>query len=227
MTWQRALADEAVRSARDEPGVEAVEVVGSLAVAGGAQVDAWSDVDLRVVVATGGAFDAARWVARFGAPWAHTAQVAPEGHVHRVVYADGRRLDVVVHHRGAPPESPPVPEVDLAEVRQAAALAVVKLARNDLLIGTHLALELVQRCLVQAMVLRDRQLGTTSHQVGGPLNEVVARLDRLRRHPWSAEGGMALVREAAEVHDELAVRLDPSYVADWSGLDALLRQARR
>lgn len=72
-----------------------------------------------------------------------------------------------------------------------------------------------------------RQLETGSHRFGGPLNEVVARLDRLRQHPWTASGGTALVREAAEVHDELAARLDPSHAADWSGLDALLRQAGR
>jgi len=228
VTWQRRLAEEAIRYVRDEPGVEAVEVTGSLADLDGAQVDAWSDVDLRVVVAAGQVLDCARWVARLGAPWALTTQATPEGHVHRVVFDDGRRLDVVVHQRGGlGVEAPPAPGDDLAEFRQAAALAVVKLARDDLLIGTHLALGLVQRCLEQAMALRDRELGTTSHRSGGPLNEVVARLDRLRRHPWTADGGMALVREAAEVHDELAARLDPSYVADLSGLDALVQQAGR
>ena len=41
--------------------------------------------------------------ARLGAPWALTTQATPEGHVHRVVFDDGRRLDVVVHQRGTPP----------------------------------------------------------------------------------------------------------------------------
>ncbi len=235
MTWQRALAEQASRTALDEPGVESVEVTGSLADPD-AELDAWSDVDLRVVLAGGSEFDGSRFVARFGTPWALTTQTTTGELVHRVVYDDGRRLDLVVVTRGGVPlggvrvprsVAGAVADGSLVEVRQAAALAVAKLARDDLLIGMHLALELVQHCLEQAMVLHDRELGTTSHRTGGPFNEVVARLDGLRRHPWTPAGGMALVREAADVHDELAVRLDPSHVADWSGLDALLRQAGR
>ncbi|TNM64534.1 hypothetical protein FHN55_13495 [Streptomyces sp. NP160] len=112
-------------------------------------------------------------MAQFGRPWALTSTGAWDGRVLRVVYDDGRRLDVVLTGGGT--GSGAVEGTELMEFRQAAALAVVKLARNDLLIGMHLALGLVQRCLVQAMVLRDRQLGTASHRVGGPFNEVVER----------------------------------------------------
>lgn len=225
MRWQHELVAQAVAAARDEPGVAEVVVAGSLADGGGG-VDAWSDVDLHVRLADDpGAltFDPVAWVARFGVPWAVTSQLTPSGRVVRVVYDDGRRLDVVVD--GQDCTSTASDDAELMEVRQAAALAVVRFARDDLLIGMHLALGLVQRCLVQAMVLRDRQLGTTSHRVGGPFNDVVARLDRLRRHPWTADGGMALVRDAAEAYDELALLRDPSCAPDWSGLEALLRQA--
>lgn len=229
VTWQEELAARAVRAGQEEPGVAGVVVVGSLA--DGGPTDTWSDVDLhlRLTASSAAAFDPAEWVAQLGRPWAITSQPAPQGRVVRVVYDDGRRLDVVVD--GAAAAAPGGEDGDcsteLMEFRQAAALAVVRLARNDLLIGMHLAIGLVQRCLVQAMVLRDRQVGTTSHRVGGPLNEVVARLDGLRRHPWTADGGMALVDEVVEVHDALAVRLAPSYRPDWSGLRALLRQAGR
>ncbi|MEH3077246.1 MAG: aminoglycoside 6-adenylyltransferase [Quadrisphaera sp.] len=225
MTWQEELAAHALRAAQREPGVAEVVLAGSLA--DGSGVDPWSDVDLHVRLADDGPtrFDPVRWVGRFGGPWALTSQPAPEGRVVRVVYDDGRRLDVVVsgHEVAASPPG----DAELMEVRQAAALAVVKLARGDLLIGMHLALGVVQRCLVQAMVLRDQQLGTAHHRSGGPFNEVVERLGGLRRHPWTADGGMALVRDAAREHDDLAVQLDPSYAADWSGLEALLRQAGR
>jgi hypothetical protein len=232
VTWQRELAARALRSAEDVPGIAAVEVAGSLA-DGGGRADSWSDVDLHVRLAddpAGRALDPVAWVARFGTASAVTSQPTPSGRVVRVVYDDGRRLDVVVDGGGGQPAAEPgdsADRVDLMEVRQAAALAVVRLARDDLLIGTHLALEVVQRCLVLAMVLRDRQLGTTSHRVGGPFNDVVARLDRLRRHPWTADGGMRLVRDAAGAYDELALQLDASCTADWSGLEALLRQAAR
>lgn len=230
MTWQAELAVRALRAAERAPGVAEVALAGSLA--DGRGVDDWSDVDLHVRLADGGParFDPAGWAAQLGGVWALTCQHSPRGLVVRVVYDDGRRLDVVVDGAGGGGGAAGAAGSDAAELmefRHAAALAVVKLARDDLLIGAHLALGLVQRCLVLAMLLRDRQLGTAHHRVGGPFNDVVARLDRLRRHPWTAAGLLELVREAAEAYDELAVELDPAHVADRSGLEALLRQARR
>ncbi len=104
---------------------------------------------------------------------------------------------------------------------------MVKYARGDLLIGTHLSLQLIQVCLVQAMRLRDRDRGTTTHRRGSDRDGEVARLDRLRRHRWSASGGLDLVEDFTAIYDRLTGELDPAYSPDWTGLHALLAQARR
>lgn len=115
----------------------------------------------------------------------------------------------------------------MSAVRFGAALAVVKYARGDLLIGTSLSLQLVRPCLVQAMRLRDRDLGTTTHRHGSDRDGEVARLDQLRRHRWTTTGGLALIEDAAAAYDRLTGELDPAYTPDWTGLRALLAQARR
>ncbi|TXR57434.1 aminoglycoside 6-adenylyltransferase [Quadrisphaera setariae] len=134
MTWQEELAAHALRAARREPSVAEVALAGSLA--DGSGVDPWSDVDLHVRLADDGPtrFDPARWVAQFGMPWALTSQPGPRGRVVRAVYDDGRRLDVVVDGAagGAPGDEDDGGTAELMEVRQAAALATVKLARDDL-----------------------------------------------------------------------------------------------
>lgn len=255
MTWQQQLLDAAQQAAVDDRRVIELLVHGSAADPAAGQLDVWSDVDLAVLLdPAADAASTAAWPALFGQPWALTRHQDEDLNVQRVVYTDGRRLDLVststptalpagrlLHRRSAtlwhPAPFPGVadscltaPQVsavrdDVMGVRFTAALAVVKLARADLLIGFHLGLELVRCCLVQAMVLRDRDTGTSSHRFGGPRNEVVAQLEAVRQHAWTAIGGIALVLEAVRVYDELAVQLDPGYVSDWSGLHALARQA--
>lgn len=254
MTWQHHLIETAQQAAIDDDQVLELRVYGSAADPDPNHMDAWSDVDLAVLLdpTAGQGPAAAAWPALFGEPWALTRHQEGQLHVQRAVYADGRRLDLVstadpaslpagrvLHQRSTTPmhqqastgSSSSAPSVraateELMDVRFTAALAVVKLARADLLIGFHLALDVVRRCLVQAMVLRDRDTGTSSHRFGGPRNEAVAQLESLRRHPWTSTGGIALLLEATRTYDALAVQLDPDYVADWSGLHALAQQAR-
>ncbi|WP_328291200.1 aminoglycoside 6-adenylyltransferase [Kineococcus sp. NBC_00420] len=255
MTWHQQLLDIARQAALDDEQVIELRVHGSAADPAAELLDVWSDVDLAVLLdPAADATFAAAWPTLFGEPWALTRHQDGELHVQRVVYDDGRRLDLVssseptvlpigrlLHQRSStlpqqvpfakPGDSGPnVTRVsavadEVMDVRFTAALAVVKLARADLLIGFHLGLELVRCCLVQAMVLRDRDTGTSSHRFGGPRNEAVAQLEAVRRHPWTAAGGIALVLEAAQVYDDLAVQLEPGYVSDWSGLHALAQQA--
>lgn len=47
-----------------------------------------------------------------------------------------------------------------------ATIAVYKVVRNDLLIASHLALDLIRKCLVLKMKLRDRSKGCTFHRTG-------------------------------------------------------------
>ena len=83
------------------------------------------------------------------------------------------------------------------------AVAVVKIMRDDLLIGTHLTLELIQECCVLAMMLRDRATGTTHHRSGGTGNELVNSLPSLQT-PYSARGLLEAIRESGRLFDRLA-----------------------
>jgi len=211
-------------------------------------MDAWSDVDIAVAVHPTALrrVTSERWLLQFAELWTVGGGRDRRGTVRRVVYADGRRLDmlVVTDASQLPPgvtllgprpalaelPAPAAPagrdeHPGVSAVRFDAALAVVKYARGDLLIGTHLALQLVQACLVQAMLLRDLDVGTTAHRHGGDRDTEVARLDQLRRHPWTATGGLALVEDTTAIYDRLTGELDPAYTPDWTGLRALLAQA--
>jgi hypothetical protein len=255
MMWQQQLIDDARLAALEDVRVIELRVHGSAADPDSGQLDEWSDVDLAVLLdPAADETSTAAWPAPFGEPWALTRHKSGDLSVQRVVYDDGRRLDLVstlapgalpagrvLYRRSAttqllaasrrPADSdarlPSTRAVgdELMEVRLTAALAVVKLARADLLIGFHLGLEVVRSCLVLAMELRDHDSGTTSHRFGGPRNEVVAQLDALRQHPWTSAGGTALVLEATRIYDELAVQLDPHYRSDWTGLEALAKQS--
>lgn len=89
--------------------------------------------------------------------------------------------------------------------------AVHKIRRNDLLIGLHLALDLVRDCLVLAMMLRDKAGGTTVHRVGGPFNEMIQGIgldDALRLTPG---GIMRLILQATTAYDRLASHWSEDY----------------
>lgn len=91
-----------------------------------------------------------------------------------------------------------------------AALAIVKVVRNDLLIGLHLALDLARDSLVLQMTRRDREKRTTIHRIGGWGNEFVARFF-WNGEEGSGEGILKLIRLSCEIFDELASELLPSY----------------
>lgn len=106
-----------------------------------------------------------------------------------------------------------------------AALAVAKVARNDLLIGTHLTLELARDCLVLAMVLRDREFGTTHHRTGGPHNDVVSQLAPLCVR-GDASGVIDSIERCAVAFDILARQWDTTYADRREPLLLLLARAR-
>lgn len=106
------------------------------------------------------------------------------------------------------------------EVRFVAAQAVVKYARGDRLIGSHLTLELAQLCLVQAMLLRDRDEGTTSHRFGTVRDDLAAQVWAVLRHGDRLD--TSTVRTVLELFDRLHAELDDTYVPDWSGLESVI-----
>jgi hypothetical protein len=96
-----------------------------------------------------------------------------------------------------------------------AALAIAKVARNDLLIGLHLALDLARDGLVLQMIRRDRAKRTTIHRLGGWGNEIVARFT-WNGQASSEEEILDFIRVSGEIFDELASTLLPGY--DQRGL---------
>jgi hypothetical protein len=111
-----------------------------------------------------------------------------------------------------------------AEFRFISVQAVGKLVRNDLLIGAHLALELERMVLVVAMLLRDRDLGTTVHRHGGLHNEVAERIGGAGH---TAGDWLRRIDQAATVFGDLAQHLDPAWRADWQPLRQMLERALR
>jgi hypothetical protein len=106
-----------------------------------------------------------------------------------------------------------------------ATVAITKVARNDLLIALHLALELVQECCVLGMLLRDRATGTNVHREGGLGNEVVARLEATRQ-PHSAQGILDTIQESITAFDALAGEWTESYRERRQVLLPWLQRAR-
>lgn len=220
--WQQALLAEIRTAAAEDPRVLAVQAYGSVA---SGTADAWSDLDVAVRVAAGAAGTIAntRWLGRFGQVWASDSSANSSRSVMRVVYADGRRLDLAVADAGRMSMLLP-PALDrfaarTTRVRFAAALAVVKAVRGDLLIATHLTLGLLRDCLELALILRDQR------HVAVPADALAVRIGAL------ASGGdrdavLDALAGMADLYDELAAIQNPAHQPDWRGLHALLAQAR-
>jgi hypothetical protein len=221
--WQQALLEEIRGAAADDSRVVAVQAYGSVA---SGEADAWSDLDVAMRVVAGGANEIAtpRWLSRFGQVWASDASANSFRSVIRVVYADGRRLDLTVADAGRTGPVTPLALDRLAarttRVRFAAALAVVKTARDDRLIATHLVLGLIRDCLELALLRRDQAAGTSLHRSGGPGNELSTRVAALLAGPGDAAAILDAIEGAAALYDELATAVDKTYEADWCGLQA-------
>jgi hypothetical protein len=218
--WQQSLLAEIRAAAADDARILAVQAYGSVA---SGEADAWSDLDVAVRVSAGsaGAIANTRWLGRFGQVWASDATTNSNRSVMRVVYADGRRLDLTVADAGRLGMALP-PMLDrlaarTTRVRFSAALAVVKAVRGDLLIATHLTLGLLRDCLELALLVRDRCPAA---------EDASARASALLGSGAGHAGVLGALAGATELYDELAVVQDRAYRSDWSGLESLLARAR-
>lgn len=211
MTWQQQTLVEITGGL---PAEAVVEVVGSAL--DPSLMDGWSDLDLHLrlprPVELAGLLGAASL-------WAAEVRDAPEGQVARTVLTDGRRIDFLVEQGRF---RLPVLAGD-NEVRFLAAMAATKLGRGDQLIGTHLLLELFQQCLVQAMLLRDRDESTTVHRVGGVRDQLAAEVTRLAQLQATTASRPTVVEHAVALYARWRGELESDYVSDWSGLEAVLR----
>ncbi len=205
-------------------------------------LDDWSDLDLGLVLT--GPVSLGTLLGSKQTIWAMDRSRDERRSTWRIVFSDGRRLDLVVadhdelgraggrclqsrtgaSQRSAEPliTDEPTTDADANEARFIAAQALVKHGRGDLLIATHLCLELAQLCLVQAMLLRDRDEGVTSHRVGTARDEVAQRIMSVLEADIN-RSGTAAIRQLTAHFDQLHGELDPSYQPDWTGLVNLIR----
>jgi hypothetical protein len=210
VTWQLDLRDELVGRL---PASATHWTTGSVLVRD--QLDQWSDLDLHVDL--GGLVEPIDLFAGLDV-WAASEDMAAGPQVLRLVLRDGRRVDLIVEGGGV---QTPAQAAD-NDIRMIAALAAAKLGRGDLLIGLHLTLDLMRSCLVQAMLLRDRDLGTRIHRFGSVRDTMADEVAELVSGPVHVSPRPNIVERTVELYGRWRRELDPVYVPDWSGLDALL-----
>ena len=212
MSWPLELAVELGDRLRDQGGVE---IAGSATAP--ASLDGWSDLDLHVeLVGSAQPVDLLT-----GLPvWAIDDVRADDRQVLRVVLADGRRLDLVVSGGSV---AAPQGSVD-NDVRFLAALAAAKLGRGDHLIGYHLTLDLLRTCLVQAMLLRDRDLGTTVHRTGSDRDAMASEVAGVAAGSLAVLPRPTIVERAVALYAQWRSELEPGYRPDWSGLNGVIER---
>jgi hypothetical protein len=190
------------------PGVE-VEPYGS--VVEHQTLDPWSDLDVRLRLSVPASAETL-----FGAPlWAWQESLDDGGQHLRLVFSDGRRVDVVVngrHHMALPD-----PPRDNA-VRFEAALAASRLGRGSNLVGLHLVLGILRAALVQMMLIADRDTGTNHRRFGTEHDARAAEAAAIAAGRLRPETAL----EACELYGQWRKELEPTYRADWSGLQQVL-----
>jgi hypothetical protein len=105
-------------------------------------------------------------------------------------------------------------------------MAVHKVARDDLLIALHLALDLVRDCCVLGMMLRDRVEGTDDHRTGGMGNQVIAEFGGIRQPPTAA-GILGVIEQSSILFDKLAAQWSDSYTDRRQPLLARIRYTQK
>jgi hypothetical protein len=103
---------------------------------------------------------------------------------------------------------------------------VTKVARDDLLIALHLALDLTRDCCVLAMLLRDRAAGTNYHRHGGIGNDFVKQL-QTTEFSYDAPGILDGIERSCIAFDTLATQWSSEYENNCQPLLTAIRRARR
>jgi hypothetical protein len=211
MAWQDGLYQQISRAL---PAPASVSPHGSVLTP--ALLDGWSDLDLHVHTP-----ETVELTALIGTQtiWAFDSAITNGSQVLRMVFIDGRRLDLTIGAGGR--VASPVPAAD-NNIRFTAAIAAAKLGRGDQLIGLHLTLDLLRRCLEQAMLLRDRDTGTTVHRHGSARDALASTIARLARRPLTIDPRPNVVELAVDLYGAWRREGDPSYSPDWSGLEAVI-----
>ena len=232
--WQQRTAPVLAELAAEDTRIGGLRVHGS-ALGTAASADRWSDLDL-MITATDPAVvaeDFAREIGRRLSPvFADSRSGDSSAYCVRLVLRDLRRIDVTATTLAgddgglasdAGSENLPDAVVEaIGAFHFDAVLAAVKAARGDVLIGAHLTLQLARHVLVIAMLLRDRDAGTTHHRFGGSHWDAWA--SRLARAPapYCPAGITAAIRFYTTMLTDIAVNWDPPPQLDHSPLLELL-----
>jgi len=247
--------------------VRAIVLYGSCA-RSATEKDAWSDVDLLVVVsetAVSRYFPALDWLKALGEVYAYEQNANQFTLMTRVCFNEFRRLDLIFTTESAleqidswdsvsfwngtqslfsrstsvdtvltrkfeHPKPSPISAEQFQEMtnrfRFKVTLAVTKVARDDLLIALHLALDLVRDCSVLAMLLRVRAAGTNYHRHGGISNDFVTQL-QTTEFSYDAPGILDGIELSCIAFDSLAAQWSSEYENNCQPLLAAVRLARR
>ena len=248
--WQARLAAGVAALLETDPSVLSIWLLGSLG-SRTALVDEWSDADIGVVVhdnALGAWHGAVDWLSPIGRVWSTSVSRAPLRQVTRVVFTDGRRLDLVVFghslqrpdlagteiRRRAPasglagdavlarPDEPRArdkTEQLVNDFRFVATQAVVKLARADQLIGLHLAIECARHCLVLGMLMRESGLPPAAW-AGLP-----AQVGRVTM-PGDITSGLSAIQQSAAIFDACLQAARPGQTLDARPLQKMIAELR-
>lgn len=148
----------------------------------------------------------------------------------RTLFSRSLLVDEVLAHASFQPlpVTPPTAESFEQMVNQfwfKGMLTTSKVMRDDLLIATHLALEMIQDVCVLAMMLRDRESGTSHHRTGGSGNAFVEQLN-IVQHPYTPAGILTCVEQCGLLFDILAARWSLAYQERRHPLLAWIRYAQ-
>ncbi|MEV0370571.1 hypothetical protein AB0I10_12180 [Streptomyces sp. NPDC050636] len=108
------------------------------------------------------------------------------------------------------------------EFRFDAVLAAIKAARQDVLIGAHMTLQLARHVLVAAMLLRDRDIATNHHRFGNSRWNAWASPLAAAPTPYTPGGITAAIRFYLDVFEEALSEWDRELYTDNRSLRSLL-----
>ncbi|MEU6231168.1 hypothetical protein [Streptomyces sp. NPDC047042] len=233
--WQLQMLPDLVEMASGDSRIRDLGTHGS---ASGdlPRIDRWSDLDLVITArepVTVAEDFAHRIGARFSPVFAASRSGSSVRYTLRLVLSDLRRLDITAvdpADREIPPgpihavgDDPPCAMAELVnDFRFDAVLAAVKAAREDVLIGAHLTLQLARYVLVAAMLLRDRDTGTSYHRFGGSRWDAWAARLASAPVPYDRTGITAAIRYYTNALDTLLSEWEPEPGHDHRPLFTLL-----
>lgn len=232
--WQLQILPDLVEMAARDSRIRDLQPHGS---ASGERpgVDRWSDLDLVITAeepVTVAEDFAHRISGRFSPVFATSRSGNSARYTLRLVLSDLRRLDIIAVDpvdRETPPQ--PIHVADdsasaMAELVNAfrfdAVLAAIKAAREDVLISAHLTLQLARHVLVAAMLLRDRETGTSHHRFGGTRWDAWAATLASAPTPFNRCGITGAIRYYTDAFDEVLSAWDVELRIDNGPLLTLL-----